>query len=45
MRLLESLDSVECSEPSQRSKRKQLATKMNNILDRNDKLGEKLNNE
>ena len=45
MRLLESLDSVECSEQSQRSKRKQLATKMNNILDRNDKLGEKLNNE
>ena len=42
MRLLESLDSVECGELSQRTKRKQLATKMNNILDRNDKLGEKL---
>ena len=42
MRLLESLDSVDCGELSQRTKRKQLATKMNNILDRNDKLGEKL---
>ena len=45
MRLLESLDSVECCDFNQRTKRKQLATKMNNILDRNDKLGEKLNNE
>ena len=45
MRLLESLDSVECTDLTQRSKRKQLATKMNNILDRNDKLGEKLNND
>ena len=43
MRLLESLDSVECSDFSHRTKRKQLATKMNSILDRNDKLGEKLN--
>ena len=43
MRLLESLDSVECNDLPQRSKRKQLATKMNSILDRNDKLGEKLN--
>ena len=45
MRLLESLDGVECTDLAQRSKRKQLATKMNNILDRNDKLGEKLNND
>ena len=44
MRLLESLDSVECSDLTQRTKRKQLATKMNTILDRNDKLGEKLHN-
>ena len=45
MRLLESLDTVECSDFSQRTKRKQLATTINKTLDRNDKLGEKLNND
>ena len=43
MRLLESLDSLECNNLAQRSKRKQLASKINSILDKNDKLGNKLN--
>ena len=45
MRLLESLDSLECNDQAQRSKRKQLATKINSILDKNDKLGNKLNHD
>jgi len=42
MKLLESLDSLDCSDQDQRYRRKQLATKINSILDRNDKLGSKL---
>ena len=43
MRLLESLDSLDCSDQSHRATRKQLATKINSILDKNDKLGNQLN--
>jgi len=43
MRLLECLDSLDCSEQAHRTKRKQLATRINSYLDRNDKLGNKLN--
>ena len=43
MRLLESLDSIDCIDQSHRAKRKELATKINSFLDRNDKLGSKLN--
>jgi len=45
MQLLESLDSLDCSDQAQRTKRKQLATKINSILDKNDKLGNKLNHD
>eukprot|EP00090_Calanus_glacialis_P001418 TRINITY_DN11013_c0_g1_i1.p1 TRINITY_DN11013_c0_g1~~TRINITY_DN11013_c0_g1_i1.p1 ORF type:complete len:120 (-),score=35.85 TRINITY_DN11013_c0_g1_i1:46-360(-) len=44
MQLLESLDQMECTEGQieQRRRRKQVATKLNTVLDRNDKIIEKL---
>lgn len=39
MQLLESLDSIQCSNQYQRARRKGLATKINSILDKNDQIG------
>jgi len=36
MKLFESLDTIECSETAHRTRRKQVATKINAILDKND---------
>jgi len=42
MQLLESLDCVQCTEQHHRTRRKELATKLNNILDRNDRVESEL---
>ena len=42
MQLFDSLDCLECSDQTQRSLRKQTATKINSVLDKNDRLGSKL---
>merc|ERR1712058_165255 len=42
MRLLESLDSISCNDTEERLRRKKLATKINAILDKSDRLGAKL---
>jgi len=42
MRLLESLDSISCNDTEERLKRKKVATKINAILDKSDRLGGKL---
>ena len=45
MQLFETLDNIECSDSDQRTRRKQVATKINGILDKNDKLSSKLEND
>jgi len=42
MRLLESLDSISCNDTEERLKRKKVATKINAILDKSDRLGGKI---
>jgi len=42
MRLLESLDSISCNDTEERLRRKKVATKINAILDKSDRLGGKL---
>ena len=42
MQLFDSLDRLECSDQTQRSLRKQTASKINSVLDKNDRLGSKL---
>ena len=42
MQLFDGLDCLECSDQTQRSLRKQTATKINSVLDKNDRLGSKL---
>ena len=42
MQLFETLDNIECSDSDQRTRRKQVATKINGILDKSDKLSTKL---
>ena len=42
MQLFDILDRLECSDQTQRSLRKQTASKINSVLDKNDRLGSKL---